>query len=116
MKAKAIVDLPEIEFRNNDERRYAADVLEPLKEKGAIVDWRYEQVRFQLAKGTAYTPDFMIIWEDGVVEFVEYKGWRRPTGIVKIKVAAEKFPWFNWKLVEKRLVRDGGGYKETSYP
>jgi hypothetical protein len=53
---------------------------------------------FSLGDDTRYTPDFMVIKNDGTIEFHEVKGFMRPAARVKIKVAARMFPWFRWYI------------------
>lgn len=62
---------------------------------------RFEGVTLKLADDVRYTPDFMVIAEDGVVEFHEVKGFWRDDARVKIAVAAETFPMFRFKAFSK---------------
>lgn len=77
---------------NKLEARYAAD-LALLTAKGFILWYAYEAVRLTLAKQTTYTPDFMVMRDDCTIEFHEVKGFWTQSARVKIKVAAEKFPF-----------------------
>jgi len=71
--------------------------------------WRYEPLKLRLADLTYYSPDFMVIDKDGVVQFHEVKAqWKgaktfhsEDDAKVKIKVAAEQFPWFFFRIVWK---------------
>jgi hypothetical protein len=87
--------------------------LETRRIAGEISQWWYEPMSLRLAKGSHYKPDFMIVLADGLVEFHETKGYMQEAANVRLKVAAEKFPQFLFRLVKKKLVRDGGGFSVT---
>jgi hypothetical protein len=95
---------------NGLESKYA-QVLEQRKRDGEIADWWYECYTFKLAKDTRFTPDFMVMLPDGVLEAHETKGFFRDDAKVKIKVAAEKFP-FVFRLVTAKAKKNGGGWNE----
>jgi len=80
---------------NKTEARYAAR-LALLKAGGAVQWCAFEPVKLRLADRTFYTPDFMVVAEDGTIEFHEVKGHWRDDARVKIKVAAEQFPMFRF--------------------
>ncbi len=80
---------------NGTEKRYA-DLLESQKVAGELVSYKFERVKFKLAKKTFYTPDFYVVFEDRI-EIHEVKGYWMDDARVKIKVAAEMFPEFVWK-------------------
>lgn len=103
---------------NGSERRYAETVLTPRQAKGEIDGWFFEAVTLKLAPDTRYTPDFMVVLDNGEVEFHEVKGgFMEDHSHVKIKVAAEKFPFRFW-LAKERRKKDGGGFeiKEVGEP
>lgn len=77
---------------NKLETQYAS-YLELLKIEGSVLWYQYEPVRLALAKQTTYTPDFMVMRDDDVIEFHEVKGFWTQSARVKIKVASEKFPF-----------------------
>lgn len=62
---------------------------------GRYREWHFEAVKLTLANGLlcTYTPDFMVIRSDNVVEFHEVKGHWEDDARVKIKVAADRFPF-----------------------
>jgi hypothetical protein len=95
---------------NRTEAAYA-DQLELLKIAGKIIDWRFNAIRFRMADGAYYKPDFMIIKED-CCELHEVKGFWREAAKVRIKVAAELYPWFRWVVV--RLVKGKWDIKELN--
>ena len=94
---------------NKTEAAYA-ELLQGLKLNGKIQDYKFECVKLKLADKTHYTPDFMVISADGEVEFHEVKGFWRDDARVKIKVAAEIYP-FRFIAVQKRSRKDGGGWR-----
>lgn len=71
--------------------------------------WRFEGVTLKLADDCRYTPDFMVIAEDDVIEFHEVKGHWRDDARVKIRVAAEKFPMFRFLAATPR--KDGWDFE-----
>lgn len=88
---------------NKTEARYAAH-LDVLKNLGLVLWWAFEAVTFRLAPRTSYTPDFLVLTRDGVLEVHECKGHWTDDARVKIKVAAAMFP-----LVFKAVTAARGG-------
>lgn len=86
---------------NKWESQYA-DHLEADRLSGRIHSWRYEKIGLRLAKGCTYNPDFLVIRDDGTVEFHEVKGFWEDDALVKIKVAAEQFPEFAFRAFHKQ--------------
>lgn len=84
---------------NKTEAAYAA-YLDGLKKDGLIADYRFEAVKLRLADKTFYTPDFVVLAPDGVLEMHEVKGFWEEDARVKIKVAAAQFP-FRFVAVKK---------------
>lgn len=78
-----------------------AQVLELRKRAGEIVHWAYEPITLKLADGSRFTPDFMTIRADREIEFFETKGFMREAANVRLKVAAELYPWFRFTLVRR---------------
>ena len=99
--------VPKTEGMNKLEAEYA-QLLGLLKHGGDILDWRYEPIKLRLAHKTFYTPDFLVIQPDGF-EFHETKGFMRDDAAVKLKVAAQLYPWFRFVLVKKS--KSGFSYK-----
>lgn len=67
--------------------------LSGLQAKGEIREFRFEAVKLILGNRCSYTPDFMVVRPDGTLEFHEVKGFWRDDARVKIKTAADKFPF-----------------------
>jgi hypothetical protein len=98
---------------NKTEAAYAAH-LEGRKVLGQIEWFAFEAVKLKLAPNTFYTPDFVVMTCDGVIEFHEVKGHWEDDARVKVKVAAELFP-FRFVALKPRRKRDGGGWDEETF-
>jgi hypothetical protein len=94
---------------NATEAAYAQK-LELEKRAGAIHDYQFEPCSLRLGKNLHYTPDFLVIGFDMVVEFREVKGQWQDDARAKIKMAATKFPWFRFIAIRKKSKKDGGGW------
>lgn len=93
-----VQSVPHDSTMNKTERRYAGH-LQTLKMEGSIKDYLHEPFNIRLAKGTYYKPDFLVVNAKGEIEVHEVKGFWRDDAKVKIKVAAERVPWFRFKAV-----------------
>lgn len=91
-----------------------AERLRIQQAAGEIAEFAFEAVTLKLAADCRLTPDFFVVMPDGVVEFHETKGFMEGDAAVKLRVAADKFP-FRFKLVKQRAKRDGGGWEFTDY-
>jgi hypothetical protein len=87
---------------NKTEDRYAAHLAQ-LRMAGEIFWYGFEAVKLRLADSTFYTPDFAVMAKDGVLEMHEVKGHWQDDARVKIKVAAEKFPFRFFAFKASRL-------------
>jgi len=101
---------------NQAEAEYA-DLLQARKLAEQIHEWYFEAVTLKLAKLCTFTPDFMVYCGNGEIEFVDVKGGGPidDKSVVKIKVAAEKFPQFRFVQEKKRAKRDGGGFERREF-
>jgi hypothetical protein len=96
---------------------YAREVLEPLKRAGRVIRYYHEPLKFKLADKTYYTPDYLVIYNDWHIGFIEVKGrkgdgpWCEEDAKVKIKVAAAMYP-FPFTMVWPQKV---GGWSEKEY-
>jgi hypothetical protein len=93
---------------NKTEAAYAVR-LEEMKAAGVIRWFSFEGMTFKLADNTRYTPDFAVMRADGLIELHEVKGFWRDDARVKIKVAAELFP-FRFIAVKAKTKKSGGGW------
>ncbi|OQC55322.1 MAG: hypothetical protein BWX55_00159 [Deltaproteobacteria bacterium ADurb.Bin022] len=83
---------------NKHEEKYAA-YLELRKRTGEIIDYRFERLKFKLADKTFYTPDFIVVTPE-MFELHEVKGFWEDDARIKIKVAAEEYPYFQFIAVQ----------------
>jgi hypothetical protein len=89
---------------NRTEAAYAAH-LEHLKQRGDVLWYRFEGMKFRLADKTFLTPDFAVMKRDGQIALHDVKGgYIFEDAKVKMKVAAEQYP-FEFVIVKK----DRGG-------
>ncbi len=85
------------------------DHLKALLNIGTIVWYKFEALKFRLADNTFYTPDFAVMGLGGIMEIHEVKGFWQDDARVKIKVAAEMYP-FKFIAVKAKPKKDGGGW------
>jgi hypothetical protein len=93
---------------NKGEAAYAKH-LEMLKAAGEVLWYRFEGLKLRLADNTFYTPDFAVMTKDCVIECHEVKGFFMEDAKVKVKIAAEMYP-FSIKLIRAKAKKDGGGW------
>jgi hypothetical protein len=93
---------------NATEAKYAAH-LEGQKLLGGVLWFAFEGVTLRLAKDMRYTPDFIVQVADGMLEIHEVKGFWGETGRLKIKMAANLFP-FRFRAFRAKAKKDGGGW------
>lgn len=85
---------------NKMEMEYA-QVLDTLKITGDVLWYKFDGVKFRLADNTFYSPDFCVMTKDGQIEFHEVKGFWLDDARVKIKVAADMYPFKFIALTKK---------------
>jgi hypothetical protein len=93
---------------NKTEEGYDAHLWN-LRRAGEVIWHKFEAVKLRLADNTFYTPDFAVLVADGVLEMHEVKGFWEDDARVKIKVAADIYP-FRFKAFKPRAKKNGGGY------
>lgn len=96
---------------NKLETAYAG-FLEARKIDCDILWWRFQPLRLRLADGSFYTPDFGVLTRDCLFELHETKGFWREAARVRIKVAAELFP-FKFIAITRPKV---GGWEREEFP
>lgn len=84
---------------NRTEAAYA-QYLEQLKHAGEILWYRFEGVKLRLADNTFLTVDFAVLNKDMQLEMREVKGFMLDDANVKIKVAADQYP-FAFKVIRR---------------
>ncbi|WP_229302240.1 hypothetical protein [Stenotrophomonas maltophilia] len=91
---------------NKTEEAYAAHLALQLA-AGEIAWFRFESVKLKLAEKTHLTIDFFVMTAAGDLEAHEVKGFWEEDARVKVKVAAEMYP-FRFLAVQRA---PGGGWK-----
>lgn len=99
---------------NKTEKAYS-DELDRRYKAGEIQWFAFEAMKFKLADKTYYTPDFVVLRNDGMVECVEVKGFWEDDARVKIKCAAEKFFLFQFIALKPKAKKDGGGWSREEF-
>ena len=69
---------------------------------GRVLHFGFECITLRLADGVRYTPDFFVVRPGGKFEFHETKGFMRDDARIKLKVAAQIYPWFTFHLVQHK--------------
>ena len=105
---------PRLSPMNKLEAAYAQK-LELERLAGMWQWWAYEPIKLRLAGGAWYTPDFAMIDTGGHLVIHETKGFWREAARVRIKVAAELYPFFRFVAVTKQRKRDGGAWLFRPY-
>ncbi|MFM7945056.1 DUF1064 domain-containing protein [Hafnia paralvei] len=98
---------------NKTESEYC-QLMELRKRTGEIVWYRFEGVKLRLADNTFYTPDFAVMLSTGEMEMHEVKGFWTDDARVKIKVAAEQYP-FRFIAVKPKAKKAGGGWEVEEF-
>lgn len=98
---------------NKTESEYC-QLLELRKRAGEVVWYRFEGVKLRLADKTFYTPDFAVMLNTGEMEMHEVKGFWADDARVKIKVAAEQYP-FRFIAVKPKAKKAGGGWEVEEF-
>lgn len=86
---------------NKTEEAYAAH-LRTLMLAGEVLHYEFEPLKLRLADKTFYTPDFMVVHRDGLIELHEVKGFWEDDARVKIKVAAKQHWMFTFVGVQRK--------------
>lgn len=112
MKNYALGRLP-VGQRNKTEALYE-QTLELQRQAGDVLWYRFEGLKLRLADNTFYTPDYAVMRSDGVMELHEVKGFWQDDARVKIKVAADSYP-FRFFAVKALPKKSGGGWEYESF-
>ena len=98
---------------NKTEQAYA-EHLAHLQSIGNVLWFKFEGVKFRLADNTFYSPDFAVMMSDGRMQIHEVKGFWQDDARVKIKVAADLYP-FEFVAVKAKAKKDGGGWSREEF-
>ena len=75
---------------NKTERRFKTR-LESLRVQQRIKDFIMQAWTFKLAHDCRYTPDAVVVENDGTITLYDVKGFEREDAVLKMRVAAERF-------------------------
>jgi len=98
---------------NKTEQAYGAH-LDAMYRNNEIAQYKFEAVKLRLADNTFYTPDFLVMQNDGSIECHEVKGYWEDDARVKIKVAAAMFP-FKFIAIKPKAKKYGGGWEVEEF-
>jgi hypothetical protein len=98
---------------NKTEAAYERDLRVALM-IGDILWYRFEGLKLRLADNTFYTPDFAVMLSNGQIECHEVKGFWQEDARVKIKCAADQYP-FRFIAVQALPKKAGGGWKREEF-
>lgn len=98
---------------NKTEQAYGAH-LELLRQSGYVAWFKFEGVKLRLADNTFYSPDFAVMLTDGQMQMHEVKGFWQDDARVKIKVAADLYP-FEFIAIKAKTKKDGGGWAKEVF-
>jgi hypothetical protein len=76
--------------------------LEVQKRIGEVLWFEFEPMNLRLAGKCFYKVDYLVLTKDFQLEVHEVKGYWTDDALVKIKAAAEKFPF---RFISKQLVK-----------
>lgn len=68
----------------------------------SVAAWGYQPIRFRIAGGCFFTPDFVVRYADGRIVAVDVKGYMREAARIRIRIAAEKYPWMQFIVARKK--------------
>lgn len=77
---------------NKTEQLYR-DRLELLKRSGEVIEYWFDHINLRLADKCFYKIDFFVLMSSGLLEVHEVKGKWEDDALVKIKVAANMYPF-----------------------
>lgn len=69
------------------------ELLERRKQAGEVLWYGFGMIRLRIGKGCMYKPDYFVVLSSGVVECHEVKGFMREAARVRLRVAAERYPF-----------------------
>lgn len=110
MLRKKAVAKPKRELPKGIDSKYEArylKILEDRKYLGQIRSFYLKPGSFRLGIGCHYEPDFLVIAQDGTVEYHEVKGRTRfaAASMTKIKAAAYQYPDLRFVLCYGKPVK-----------
>ena len=91
---------------NKTEQKYAM-LLEHEKASGKVLWYEFEPMNLRLADKCFYKVDFLVLTDNFELQVHEVKGFWTDDALVKIKAAAEKFPFqfYSFQLKNNEWIR-----------
>ena len=99
---------------NGIEKAYAAH-LEARRVCGEIIGWKFEAIKFKLARATYLNPDFLVVALEHRYEIHEVKGHWEDDAILKFKLATEMFPEFRFIAVRRLRKPTRWSFKDAAF-
>jgi hypothetical protein len=93
---------------NKTESAYSAH-LEMLRIAGELAWHKFEGLKLRLADNTFLTVDFFVMTSTGELQAHDVKGFMTDDANVKMKVAADMYP-FRFFVVRAKAKKNGGGW------
>lgn len=113
--SKAVFALGRLKTGEMNKTEAAYDAFLKLRQMAGEIAWyKFEGVKLRLADSTFYTPDFAVMLTDGTLECHEVKGFWQDDARVKIKVAADLYP-FRFIALKANAKKNGGGWSEEAF-
>ena len=78
---------------NKTEERFEREWIRPRYAIGEVENWGFERIKLRLGKATWYEVDFDIVTTEAIL-MVDVKGYWHEDARVKIKAAAQTFPFY----------------------
>ena len=101
-------------FRSLWEMNFAR-YLEWLRSTNNIIDWSYEEVKFDFSEGNyktppfSYLPDFKIVNKDSSTEFYEVKGYMTASSRKKLTRLEKHYPDIKITVIDKKWFSKNNG-------
>lgn len=83
-----------------------AKKLQELKDSNFIQEWDYEKTHFNfddIKRGIrSYCPDFEVTLNDNTKMYIEVKGWKMESSLLRIKMLQERYPQIKYYLIDEK--------------
>lgn len=107
---RAIARPVEPTFDSKWEERYYRHLI-AQRNAGQIVEFWWKGFKFKVGEGAWYTPEAIVLGNDGYLQLHEVKGYKREAAMVRYKAARERYPLrcYLVRLVKGVWVYEGEG-------
>lgn len=90
----------------NQPNRLEQAFLEYIRGQPGVATVRFNAITLVLANNVRFTPDVWVVMDNGDAVFYEIKGFMRDDARIKLQVAAQQYPEFQFVLVTRPRLRD----------